>query len=189
MVINFDTGILQATLAENTPPIKAGSQVPVTVLCVANGEPTNFGGTVALFMGLTSSVGNSPLTLAYLNTFTAGSNSTFTGTLNAADPRLTLFFTNIAQQDLNLEVGYSVNGGPPYIAPNVLINCQQLQSPAGGGPSYVTEAQLTAALLNIVDANGNLLVGLNGRFQPTATGMIAQTSPDEVAWNNSQQWP
>lgn len=199
MTINFDTGLLSASLAggDANIAIKSGSGEPITIVCTDGGDPTEFGGSVVMNLGLTAGGGVQPTTLAFLGAFTQ-TESTFTGTLDCNDVRLVEFMKNQLPQNLNLEVWYAVDSGPRFIAPNIPVVCQagqNLGNPSSeGGPNYPTTDEMTAAIAaaiaTIKDGSGRILVGTHGRLAPTSTGFQSETSPTGGdPWTPQQSWP
>jgi hypothetical protein len=138
ITIDLDTGL--ATPSE-TPTIKSGSQVPVTVLFERGGVPTSPGTLSLLQLGLATTAAP-PVLLAYLDSLSAQNSNTYTGFLNANDPRLTGFMATLSSAQINCEVAWEANG-ELFVAPNFSVTVQPRLIPTDPssetGPSFLQQ--------------------------------------------------
>lgn len=139
----------QAKLAQTTA-IKAGGGVPVTVTF-----DQNPGSSPSIELAL-SAQSSSPAVVAYLNTFTAQNETTYTGTLDANDTRLLALFSGKGAQTLDCEVALTVGSAERQLFPNFPVTVQPpiIAGPASseGGPVYLEQGVASGSVR--ISANG-----------------------------------
>jgi hypothetical protein len=146
--INFDLTVGIAKFAQTTV-IKQGAQVPVRVVfSVAPGSVSS----IKLALGDDS---DAPTVLAYVDTFAAENDTTWSGLLDASDTRLVAFMAGKGPTAVNLELTATIDG-VRQVAPNLSLTIQPAivtgPTSSEGGPSYYTEAEADALLVPLKPA-------------------------------------
>jgi hypothetical protein len=161
--INFDLTGGVAKFAQTTV-IKQGAQVPVQV--VFSAAPGSVS-SIKLALGDDS---DAPTVLAYVDTFSAENDTTWSGTLDASDIRLAAFMAGKGPTAVNLELTVTIDG-VRQVAPNLSLTTQPaiVTGPASssGGPAYYTEAEVDALLAAraALTVAGHYRIKSDGSFQ------------------------
>jgi hypothetical protein len=142
IIINFDLTAGTAKLAQTTT-IKVGAAVPVQVAFSASPDVVN---SIKLALGDDS---DAPSVLAYVDSFTAENDTTYTAVLDASDTRLAAFMTGKGPTAVDVELDVTLDG-IAQVAPNLSITVQPriITGPttSDGGPLYYTEPETDAAI-------------------------------------------
>jgi hypothetical protein len=163
IIINFDL-TSGATKFAQTTVIKQGAQVPVQV--VFSAAPGSVS-SIKLALGDDS---DAPSVLAYVDTFTAENDTTYTAVLDASDTRLATFMTGKGPTAVDLELAVTLDG-VPQVAPNLSVTVQPriISGPttSDGGPLYYTEPEVDTLLAAkaALTVAGHYRIKTDGSFQ------------------------
>ena len=142
IIINFDLTSGAAKFTQ-TPIIKQGAQVPVQIVFSAAPSVVN---SIKLALGDDS---DAPSVLAYVDTFAAENDTTYTATLDASDTRLAAFMSGKGPTSVDLELAVAIDG-VMQVAPNLSVTVQPriISGPttSDGGPLYYTETEVDGLL-------------------------------------------
>lgn len=184
ITLDLDTGL--AKLASATT-IKAGADVPVTITTVRGTTPTSPGASPAFELGLGTDA-TPPVLKAYLDTFTAENDHTFTGVLDANDERLVAFMAGKGTVNFGCEVAWTV-AGQLEVAPSFTVPVQARVIPSDpnseSGPHYYTEAEVDALLAEIPGGGDSqpldaTLTSLSGKSLSGTGNVVLQSALDAV---------
>ena len=166
ITLDFATG--KATLS-NASPIVAGVSVEVQINCVRSGAAESPGDTPVFQLALGTDA-TPPVMLAYLETFEAENESTFTGFLDAADTRLVTYMATKGVTTLNAELRWTV-AGKTQAAPHFSVSIQPSIIPVDpnteSGPVYQTQAQADARYAQLANFLA-IFLGLDLSTLPTS---------------------
>lgn len=163
IIINFDLTSGVAKFAQSTV-IKQGAQVPVQI--VFSAAPGSVS-SIKLALGDDS---DAPSVLAYVETFTAENDTTYTATLDASDTRLATYMTGKGPTAVDLELAVTLDG-EYQVAPNLSVTVQPriISGPTSsmGGPLYYTETEVNALLATyaLLTVAGHYRFKSDGSFQ------------------------
>lgn len=161
ITLDLDTGLAKLAIATT---IKVGAQVPVTISTFRGTVPTSPGASPAFELGLGTEA-TPPVLKAYLATFTAENDHTFTGMLDANDTRLVTFMAGKGTVNFGIEVAWTV-AGELQIAPSFTVPVQSRIIPSDptseGGPDFYTAAEVDA-LLDGFDAGASTFAALSDK--------------------------
>lgn len=135
ITINHEAGTARAAAGT---VIKAAGAVPVVLDFTSNP-----GGVSSIALAL-STDSSAPDVLAYLDAFERENSTTYTGTLDASDPRLQAVFTGKKTATVDVELVVTLTGQAPRVYPNFPITAQKpaITGPQSSetGPVYPTDA-------------------------------------------------
>jgi hypothetical protein len=167
IIFDLNTGV--AKFAQTTV-IKQGADIPVRIVfSAAPGDVTS----VQLALGDDS---DTPTVRAYTETFAQENDTTWTGVLDASDPRLAALMSGKGPSTLNLELAVTLDG-ERQVAPNLSLTVQPpiVAGPttSESGPEYYTKPQVDTLLT----AKAALTIAGKYRIKTDGTFQL---------WNNTQ---
>ncbi|SRR5581483_7429326 len=143
ITLELSTGLAKLT---STTAIKAGAQVPVTIITQQSGANQSPGENPYFQLAL-GTQGSSPAVKAYLDDFTAENDYTFTGVLDCSDTRLIDYMNGKGVVSMDFELDWTVDD-ELQIAANFAVSVQPriISGPttSEGGPTYLTQGGFAA---------------------------------------------